>query len=49
MLTPAGATFPYGRDPKDANIRVAPTYPSLAELERALDLMVCCVRLAVGK
>ena len=49
VLTPAGATFPYGRDPKDANIRVAPTYPSLAELEKALDLMVCCVRLAVGK
>ena len=48
VLTPAGATFPYGRDPKDANIRVAPTYPSLAELDKALDLMVCCVRLAVG-
>ena len=49
VLTPAGATFPYGRDPEDANIRVAPTYPSLPELEKALELMICCVRLALNK
>jgi DNA-binding transcriptional MocR family regulator len=37
-LTPAGATFPYGKDPKDRNIRVAPTYPSLTELRGAVKL-----------
>ncbi len=34
-MVPAGSTFPYGRDPRDRNIRVAPTYPTLAELEQA--------------
>ena len=45
-LTPAGATFPYGKDPENMNIRLAPTFPGLAELESAADVFVTCVELA---
>lgn len=45
-LTPAGATFPYGKDPENTNIRLAPTFPELAELESAMDVFVTCVELA---
>ena len=45
-LTGAGAPFPYGKDPKDSVIRVAPTYPSLEELKMATDIFVICVKLA---
>ncbi|ADU30616.1 aminotransferase class I/II-fold pyridoxal phosphate-dependent enzyme [Evansella cellulosilytica] len=45
-LTGAGATFPYGHDPRDRNIRIAPTFPSLIELERAMDVFCLCVQLA---
>ena len=45
-LTPAGATFPYGKDPENKNIRLAPTFPGLAELESAVDVFVTCVELA---
>ena len=48
-LTPAGATFPYGVDPADSNIRIAPTFPTLAELEDALVLFDICVRLACAE
>ena len=43
-LTPAGATFPYGDDPADANIRIAPSYPAVEELEAALDVLVLSVK-----
>ena len=44
-LTDAGAAFPYGRDPEDSNIRLAPTYPSLDELRQAADGFALCVKL----
>ena len=44
-LTPAGATWPYGRDPNDSSIRIAPTFPSMAELKAASELFALCVRL----
>ncbi|MDX6343226.1 MAG: hypothetical protein QOH87_3364 [Trebonia sp.] len=47
-LTPAGATHPYARDPHDRTIRLAPTFPSLADLEQAMGGLVTCVRLAAG-
>ena len=45
VLTGAGATFPYGIDPKDSNIRIAPTYPTAEEMAAASDLFVLCVKL----
>ena len=45
-MTGAGATFPYKKDPKDTNIRIAPTFPPLEELAGALELFCLCVKLA---
>lgn len=45
-LTPAGATWPYGRDPENTNIRIAPTFPSTSQLQKALLVFVVCVQLA---
>lgn len=45
-MTGAGATYPYKNDPKDSNIRIAPTLPPLEELEAAIKIFVCCVKLA---
>ena len=45
-MTGAGAPFPYGKDPKDSTIRIAPTFPSVEELRKAAEVFVVCVRLA---
>jgi aspartate/methionine/tyrosine aminotransferase len=45
-LTPAGATFPYGRDPADRNLRIAPSFPPRAELDAAVHGLALCIRLA---
>lgn len=45
VMTPAGATFPYGMDPNDSNIRIAPSYPTPEELETAVEIFVLCVKL----
>ncbi|MGN0457255.1 MAG: aminotransferase class I/II-fold pyridoxal phosphate-dependent enzyme [Acutalibacteraceae bacterium] len=46
VLTSAGATYPYGEDPHDSNIRIAPSFPPVAELEIAMDLFCLCAKLA---
>jgi DNA-binding transcriptional MocR family regulator len=45
-LTPAGATWPNGKDPEDRNIRIAPTVPTLDELDKAMQIFILCVKLA---
>ncbi|MBV9313817.1 MAG: aminotransferase class I/II-fold pyridoxal phosphate-dependent enzyme [Pseudonocardia sp.] len=47
-LTPAGATHPYGKDPDDAIIRLAPTFPTLDEVENAMAGVAVCLRLALA-
>lgn len=46
ILTPAGATYPYGKDPLDRNIRIAPTYPPLDELTKAIEVISTCIKKA---
>ena len=46
VLTNAGATFPYGNDPKDSNIRIAPSYPPVEELQIAMEIFCISVKLA---
>lgn len=46
VMTGAGATFPYGKDPEDSNIRIAPTFPSIEEMQVASRVFVLCVKLA---
>ena len=45
-MTGAGATFPYGKDPEDSNIRIAPSLPPVAELEQAVEVLCTCLKLA---
>ena len=46
VMTGAGATYPYGKDPQDSNIRIAPTFPSIEEMQVASKVFVLCVKLA---
>ena len=46
VMTGAGATYPYGKDPKDSNIRIAPSFPPIDELAKAAEVFVVCVKLA---
>ncbi|MCY4144551.1 MAG: aminotransferase class I/II-fold pyridoxal phosphate-dependent enzyme [Gammaproteobacteria bacterium] len=48
-LTPAGATFPYGNDPNDSNIRIAPTFATLEEVVAAIEILGVCVRLVAAR
>lgn len=45
-ITPAGATFPFGKDPRDSNIRISPTRPPVDELEKAIEVLAVCIKLA---
>jgi len=46
VLTPAGATYPYGKDPDDKNIRIAPSFPSLEDLKKATEILCLSIKLA---
>lgn len=45
-MTGAGATFPYKNDPNDSNLRIAPSFPPLNELEKAMQVLCVCIKLA---
>lgn len=47
-LTPAGSTYPYGRDPQDTNIRIAPSFPPTADIRVAMEIVALCVQLAAA-
>ena len=49
MLTPAGAAFPYGRDPDDRYLRVAPSFPSVEDVRQAAEGIAACVLLAAAE
>lgn len=49
VLTKAGATYPYGKDPKDRNIRIAPTMPPVAELKKAIEILAISVQLVSAR
>jgi DNA-binding transcriptional MocR family regulator len=49
-LTPAGASFPYGKDPQDSNIRLAPSFPEVEDIEKAVRILSICAKItAVDK
>ncbi|MFC3691902.1 aminotransferase class I/II-fold pyridoxal phosphate-dependent enzyme [Chenggangzhangella methanolivorans] len=48
-LTPAGATYPYGKDPQDSNLRLAPSFPTLADVKVASEIIAVCMALACAE
>ena len=48
-MTGAGATYPYGLDPDDSNMRIAPSFPSVSELEQAMKLYCVCLKYAAAE
>lgn len=48
-LTSAGAPFPYGKDPRDRNVRIAPTYPPLQDIRQATEVLTACIKLATAE
>ena len=46
VMTGAGSTYPYKQDPNDSNLRIAPSLPSVEELDKAMDVFTCCIKLA---
>ena len=49
VMTGAGATYPYKKDPNDSNLRIAPSFPPLAELEKAMRVLCVCIKLAAAE
>ena len=49
VMTDAGATYPYKKDPKDSNLRIAPSFPPLDELEKAMQILCVCIKLAAAE
>ena len=48
-LTTAGSTYPYGRDPHDSNLRIAPSFPEADELKQAIEILCCCIKVACAE
>ena len=48
-FTPAGATYPYGMDPEDENIRIAPTFPSMEDVEQAIEILCLCAKVSAAE
>ena len=48
-LTPAGATYPYGKDPHNRNIRIAPSLPPASQVETAMEVVALCVKLVSAR
>ena len=48
-MTGAGATFPYGKDPEDKNLRIAPSLPPVEDVKQAMEVLCACIKLAAAE